>query len=115
MPAVASAAGSIQRSRRHRRRRNTGHVFLRESSDEERIADNRGECEIASDVGLPRAGRKTVVVVLTPERVAVAVACHLRDEPLQIVAEGAEALDDRRAKFVALALNELLILRKLVL
>ena len=71
MPAVASAAGSIQRSRRHRRRRNTGHVFLREGSDEERIADNRGECEIASDVGLPRAGRKTVVVVLTPERVAV--------------------------------------------
>ena len=77
MPAVTSAAGSIQRPRRHRRRRNTGHVFLRESSDEERIADNRGECEIASDVGLPRAGRKTVVVVLTPERVAVA-ACNMK-------------------------------------
>lgn len=81
--------------------------------DHVRVRDDGREAQLRSNVRGTRSGREDVVVV--DEWVPLGLASQGLEQANQRIAEGAEALDDRRDELAAYALRKRVVLVLLVL
>ena len=90
-----------------------GHVVRHELVDHVRVRDDGREAQLRSNVCGTRSGREDVVVV--DEWVPLGLASQGLEQANQRIAEGAEALDDRRDELAAYTLRKRVVLVLLVL